>query len=52
VGCHMDKVVLGNPLTVSILSSNPDDCPGPLGGFEVVIRGSIHHEGGHSSPPA
>jgi hypothetical protein len=51
VSCPVDKVVTGNPLAVGIISSSPDDYPGPLGGFEVIIGDSIPHESGHSSPP-
>ena len=37
MGCPMDKGVTVNPLAVSILLKSPDECPGPLRGFEGIV---------------
>ena len=39
----MNKGVMANPLTVSILLLSPDDCPGPLRGLEGIVWDSIQH---------
>ena len=46
----MNKGVVANPLTVSILLSSLDECPGPLRGFEGFVWDSIKHKGGKISP--
>ena len=46
----MNKGVVANPLTVSILLPSLDKCPGPLRGLEGIVWDSIQHKGGQSSP--
>ena len=49
-GMPMNKIVMGNPLAVSILLSSLEECPGPLRWFEGIVWDSIQHKGGLQPP--
>lgn len=53
-GCKgglMDSIVSVYALAVYVLVKCPNECPGPLGGFEDILWSSIQFEGRYGSSP-